>query len=66
CAWPRDRRVSICALTYVFLVGFSRLYSGVHYPTDILAGWMLGAFFAALVIWLADRKQIRADSESVE
>lgn len=66
CAWNRDRRISIGALIYVALVGFSRLYNGVHYPTDVLAGWMLGAFFAALVVWLADKKAIRTEAEGVQ
>lgn len=32
------------------VIGYSRLYVGVHYPTDVLGGWLVGAFVAALIV----------------
>jgi undecaprenyl-diphosphatase len=39
------------ALILTFLVGVSRIYLGVHYPTDVLAGWAVGLAWA-LGCWL--------------
>jgi undecaprenyl-diphosphatase len=42
------------ALVLTFVVGISRIYLGVHYPTDVLAGWTVGLVWA-LGCWLAGR-----------
>lgn len=39
----RDKKLGIPALVLALLIAFSRLYLYVHYPTDILAGAVLGA-----------------------
>lgn len=51
----RDRvYVLAVALTLTFFVGLSRVYLGVHYPSDVLAGWTAGIVWA-LICWLAVR-----------
>jgi len=44
----------LLAVLLTFMVGVSRLYLGVHWPTDVLAGWIAGAVWA-LLCWLAAR-----------
>jgi len=43
------------AIVLTLLIGSSRLYLGVHYPTDVLAGWSIGALWALGTWWIARR-----------
>jgi undecaprenyl-diphosphatase len=42
------------AMLATVLVGATRVYLGVHYPTDVLAGWLIGLSWA-LLCWIVER-----------
>jgi undecaprenyl-diphosphatase len=44
--------VFVTAVVLAVIVGASRVYLGVHWLTDVLAGWSLGAAWA-MICWLA-------------
>jgi undecaprenyl-diphosphatase len=46
--------IMFIAMTTTLLVGATRVYLGVHYPTDVLAGWLIGISWA-LFCWLLER-----------
>ena len=54
------------AVLLTVLVGCSRVYLGVHWPTDVLAGWAAGAAWAlgiwAIAFWLQQRGEIEQDT----
>jgi membrane-associated phospholipid phosphatase len=41
------------AVSLIVLIGFTRLYLGVHFPTDLFAGWILGALILLLMYVLS-------------
>ncbi len=67
-AQPRMKvYVLVVAVFLTVLVGLSRIYLGVHWPTDVLAGWCLGAAWAILcwfgMLWLQRRGTVERPSE---
>ncbi len=52
--WP----IIIATTLVIFLIGFSRLYLGVHYVSDVLAGYLVGLLFLIIGINFTDRLNI--------
>jgi undecaprenyl-diphosphatase len=55
--WPRRTRVLLLALAALLalLIGFSRVYVGVHWPSDVIAGLLLGTAWGAMWVWWWER-----------
>lgn len=54
--WP----VVAVGLLYVIAVGFSRMYLGVHYPTDVSAGWLVAIMWVAAVAILTGVRRVQS------
>ena len=61
----RDKRFGIPALILAVLVALSRLYLYVHYPTDVLAGAVLGVLFGFLGVLIETAILARYDKKEV-
>jgi membrane-associated phospholipid phosphatase len=51
-SWGKRNLLYLGALFLSFLIGFSRLYLGVHFPTDLFGGWFLALIILGLYFFL--------------
>jgi undecaprenyl-diphosphatase len=54
------------SLLLAFLVGVSRMYLGVHYFTDVVAGWSAGLAWALLCRWVEYHWVVRAERRAAK
>jgi len=66
-AWNSRWRwgVVVAGASFAIAVAWSRLYLGVHYPSDILGGWLLAIAWATSVSGVFGLPNPRTDEESV-
>ena len=63
--WQTKWRIPtlIVAALYMGIIGVSRLYLGVHYPTDILGGWLVASAWVAFITALMYRRNISKNAK---
>ena len=51
----KNKTATVLLMAWVAVVCYSRMYVGAHYPSDIMAGLLIGSLWAALSWWVLSR-----------
>ena len=62
---PKPYKFILGSISILFsvLIGFSRVYLRMHYPSDVIAGFCIGFTWLFLIVWLFERLKDKSNSE---
>jgi len=64
--WRAKARVGLAVVALALLVGLGQVYTGAHYPSDVLADWALGGVWASICVTAAELfRRLRASGEQL-
>ena len=63
-SWPVRLLIATFAIILSLVIGISRIYLGVHYPTDVVAGYAVGFMWLTFCISLLLRQQKKQQNNS--
>lgn len=55
----RPKRLGVPCMILAFLISLSRLYVGIHYPSDVICGAIIGALIGLILFWLFGEREYK-------
>ena len=55
----RPKRLGVPCLILAFVISLSRLYVGIHYPSDVICGMIIGTLIGLILFWMFGEKKYK-------